>query len=334
MAKLIFDEVTKRHVEAGVSRCVLFPKDAEKAVAWNGITSITETSEGAEPTDLWADNIKYATIYSAETFSGTLEAYQFPEEFVPCDGKIEVLPGVRIGQQIRKPFDLCYRTEIFNANGTNIGHKLHFIFNVTASPSEKAFETKNDSPDAITFSWELATTPFVINGFRASASITIDSRKADRIKVDNIERIVYGSEEDDPVIPNPEELLSLIKRLEVMRIFMDILNVHEHWIWDTFNFRTDTVPQAIDSESQRHVYLNPEAGTAFIQPSIAYTYVSETDGVLRYSVYIIDERDSTSSQFKHDVEAHFSSPESEGTLNYISTTHVGNFYYYQYDLYI
>lgn len=172
MAKLVWDKTGERYYETGVNRGVLYPQDSHgkypKGVVWNGLTAVTKSPGGAEASDYYADNIKYASIRSAETYGATIEAYTYPDEFAACDGSAEITQGVMIGQQSRKPFGFAYRTLIGNdtASEEDDGYKLHLVYNSTASPSEKAYQTINESPEAITFSWEITTTPVDISGYK------------------------------------------------------------------------------------------------------------------------------------------------------------------------
>src|SRR5574344_1987350 len=198
MAKIVWDEVSKRIYETGVSKGVLYVQTDEgtygKGVAWNGLTAVTESPSGAEPTPLYADDIKYLNLFSAEEFGATIEAYTYPTEFEECDGSASVAPGVTIGQQSRKPFGLCYRTVLGNdVDGNDYGYKLHLIYGCQAQPSEKAFATINDSPEAITFSWEVKTTPVSVTGAKPTATLTIDSTKTTPEKMAALEAILYGT---------------------------------------------------------------------------------------------------------------------------------------------
>ncbi len=215
MAKLVWDKVGERFYETGTSKGVLYPQDSTgaypKGVVWNGLTAVTESPSGAEATDLYADDIKYASLRSAETFGGTIEAYTYPDEFAACDGSAEVAKGVTIGQQSRNSFGLSYVTQIGNDTSTSEddGYKLHIVYGATASPSEKAYTTINDSPEAITFSWELSTTPVNVPGHKPTATIVINSLKADAAKLKALEDILYGTEEGEPRLPLPEEIITL-----------------------------------------------------------------------------------------------------------------------------
>ncbi len=215
MAKLVWDESGKRVYETGVRNGVLYVQGAEGAyengVAWNGLTAVTESPSGAEPTALYADDIKYLELFSAEEFGATIEAYTYPEEFEACDGSASLGKGVSIGQQDRKAFGLCYRTVVGNdVQGNNLGYKLHLIYGAKAKPSEKAYQTVNDSPEAITFSWEVSTTPVNVDGFKPTASITIDSTKIDSVKLKAIEDKLYGTESAEPTLPLPNEIKQMI----------------------------------------------------------------------------------------------------------------------------
>ena len=216
MSALVWDQIGDRIYETGVDRGVLFPQNAAGeyplGVAWSGLTAVTESPGGAEPSDFWADNLKYASIRAAETFGATIEAYTYPDEVAPCDGSAELAAGVLIGQQRRQPFGFAYRTTVGNdtySEGDD-GYKLHIIYNATASPSEKAYATINDSPDAITFSWELVTTPIVVTGKRPTATIVIDSTKVNAAKLAALELILYGTTGVAPRLPLPDEVASLM----------------------------------------------------------------------------------------------------------------------------
>ena len=219
MSKLVWDQTGERYYETGVKMGVLYPQSASgtypKGVAWNGLTAVTESPSGAEATALYADDIKYLNLYSAEEFSATIEAYTYPDEFAECDGSAELTTGVTIGQQKRKAFGLCYRTTIGNdTDGNDHGYKIHIIYGAMASPSEKAYATINDSPEAITFSWEITTTPVSVSGFKPTASVTIDSTKVDGTKLKQLEAILYGdngsSSAGEARLPLPDEIVTII----------------------------------------------------------------------------------------------------------------------------
>ena len=215
MSKIVWDAVGEHTFETGVRNGVLYLKDAQGAyntgVAWNGLTSVSESPEGAEATDLYADDIKYLTLMSAENFKATIEAYTYPDEFEECDGSATIANGVVIGQQARKPFGLCYRTAIGNdTDGNEHGYKLHIVYGCQASPSEKQYSTINDSPEAITFSWEVNTTPVNVTGKKPTATLIIDSTKGDKAKLTALEAILYGSEQTEPRLPLPDEIATLM----------------------------------------------------------------------------------------------------------------------------
>lgn len=217
MAKLVWDKSGERLYETGVKQGVLYVQDTTgtypTGVAWNGLTAVTETPSGAEATALYADDIKYVNLVSAEELGGTIEAYMYPDEFAECDGSVALTPGMYIGQQDRKTFGLCYRTTLGNdTDSNNHGYKLHIIYGALAAPSEKAYATINDSPEAITFSWEFKTTPVNVTGHKPTASIVIDSTKVDAEKLAALEKILYGDDTGDgPRLPLPDEVLSTLK---------------------------------------------------------------------------------------------------------------------------
>lgn len=211
MAKLTWDNTGERIFETGVKQGVLYPIQSDgkytKGVAWNGLTAVTESPSGAEATALYADDIKYLNLLSNEEFGATIEAYTYPDEFAECDGSAELAAGVMIGQQKRKIFGLCYRTTIGNdVEGNDYGYKLHLVYGCLAAPSEKGYSTINDNPDAITFSWEVTTTPVNVEGFKPTSQITIDSTKADPTKLAALEAILYGSESTEAKLPLPDEV--------------------------------------------------------------------------------------------------------------------------------
>lgn len=212
---LVWDAAGKRFYETGVKKGVLYVQDNKgtypKGVAWNGLTGVTESPSGAEASPTYADDMKYLNLYSAEEFGATIEAYTYPDEFAECDGSAELTTGVTIGQQKRKAFGMCYRTVLGNdVTGEDYGYKLHIIYGAMASPSEKAYATVNDSPEAITFSWEVTTTPVNVEGMKPTASLVIDSTKVDASKLSALEAILYGSESVDPRLPLPNEIKTLM----------------------------------------------------------------------------------------------------------------------------
>lgn len=211
MAKLVWDKTGDRLYETGVKNGVLYVRGTdgtyEGGVAWNGLTAVTESPSGAEPTPLYADDIKYLNLLSNEEFAATIEAYTYPDEFMECDGSKSIATGVYIGQQARKTFGLCYKTTLGNdVDGNDHGYKLHIIYGALAAPSEKAYATINDSPEAVTFSWEISTTPVEVTGAKPTASIVIDSTKVDKAKLAALEAILYGSENAEPKLPLPSEI--------------------------------------------------------------------------------------------------------------------------------
>ena len=217
MAKLVWDKTGDRLYETGVKNGVLYIPTAgvySKGVAWNGLTAVTESPSGAEATALYADDTKYLSLMSAEEFGATIEAYTYPDEFAACDGSAELADGVMIGQQKRSTFGLCYKTTIGNdTEGNDHGYKLHIIYGAQAKPSERAYATINDSPEAITFSWEITTTPVNVTGAKPTASLVIDSTKADPSKLAALEDILYGKDGEpgnEPRLPLPDEIKTLM----------------------------------------------------------------------------------------------------------------------------
>jgi hypothetical protein len=214
MASLTWDQVGERTFETGVDHGVLYLPDAsgayEDGVAWNGLTTVTESPSGAESSPQYADNIKYLNLISAEEFGATIEAFTYPDEFAECDGTAVPSPGVTLGQQGRKQFGLCYRTRLGNdTEGTDHGYKLHLVYGAQAAPSEKAYGTINDSPEAISFSWEVTTSPVPVAGYKPTALMTIDSTTVDASDLSDLEDILYGSASVDARLPLPAEVISL-----------------------------------------------------------------------------------------------------------------------------
>lgn len=215
MSKIVWDAIGEHFFETGTKNGVLYPYNSTTGkyapgVAWNGLTAVTETPEGAEANDQYADDIKYLVLYSAETFKGTIEAFSYPDEFMACDGSDEVAPGVVLGQQGRKSFGFCFRTALGNdTDGQDHGYKLHLWYGCKASPSERAYATINDSPEAITFSWEVTTTPISIEDKKPLSCITIDSTKVDEGKLGDLLDKLYGTENTDPELPDPQWVIDL-----------------------------------------------------------------------------------------------------------------------------
>ena len=219
MSRITWDNTGERYYETGVKMGVLYPIQTggvyTKGVAWNGLTAVTESPSGAEATALYADDVKYLNLMSNEEFGATIEAYTYPDEFAECDGSAALAAGVMIGQQKRKTFGLCYRTTVGNdVDGSDYGYKLHLVYGCLAAPSEKAYATINDSPEAITFSWEVSTTPVNVSGFKPTSQITIDSTKVDETKLKNLEDILYGKDGEgpaatEPKLPLPDEVAAI-----------------------------------------------------------------------------------------------------------------------------
>ena len=224
MTKIKWDQIGERFYETGVSNGVLYVYDAANktygnGVAWNGLTAVNQSPSGAEPTALYADNIKYLNLMSTEEFGATIEAYTYPDEFAICNGEGSLGEGVVVGQQKRSAFGLCYRTKVGNDVDPEKGYKIHLIYGALASPSERAYATVNDSPEAITFSWSISTTPVEVTGMKPTASLTIDSTKCDPDKLAALEALLYGVENGaDASLPLPDEILALLNGKEVSSI--------------------------------------------------------------------------------------------------------------------
>lgn len=213
MSKLVWDKTGERQYENGVDRGVLylFKNGAYgNGTVWNGLTAVNESPSGAEASALYADNIKYLNLMSAEEFGASIEAYMYPDEFAECDGSAEIAPGVYAGQQKRCMFGFSYRTKLGNdVDGGDFGYKLHLLYGCLASPSEKGYATENDSPEAITLSWEISTTPVEVPGLKPTSCVTIDSTKVDAEKLAALEAILYGSDDEEARLPLPAELATI-----------------------------------------------------------------------------------------------------------------------------
>ena len=213
MPKIKWDQTGERYYETGVSKGVLYPYTNNayaNGVAWNGLINVSESPEGAEATPLYADNIKYLNLMSAEEFKATIEAYTYPDEFAACNGEASLEEGVSIGQQKRSQFGLSYQTKTGNDVDSDLGYKIHLVYGALAAPSEKAYATVNDSPEAITLSWEISTTPVEVTGFKPTASLVIDSTKVEPGKLAALEKVLYGDETNEARLPLPDEVLSII----------------------------------------------------------------------------------------------------------------------------
>lgn len=216
MARLQWDQNGERYYQNGTSQVVLYPQKADgtydAGVAWNGVTGIDEAPDGGDTNDLWADNIKYGSIRGAENFKGSISAYNYPDEFNPCDGKVVTSEGIILGQQKRQPFGLSYRTEIGNDAASN-GYIIHVLYNSTISPSDHSFETINDNPDAIEFSWDFESTPAAMNsvaGVKAVSTMEFDSRKLTANQMTALEAKLYGDSNNEATLPTPDALRTVI----------------------------------------------------------------------------------------------------------------------------
>lgn len=255
MPRLVWDEIGQKIYETGVKNGVLYPRTDAGAyplgVAWNGLTTITESPSGAEPTPLWADDQKYLNLLSAEEFGATIEAYTYPDEFAECDGTAAISIGVFINQQRRKAFGLCYKTAIGNdTEDTDYGYKLHLIYNALAAPSDKGYASMNDTPEAISFSWAVTTTPVAVAGFKPTASLIIDSTLVDPAKLALLEAILFGTVSTDPRLPLPDEIKALFDAavpaaLSVTLSPLDDANNVAHDAVITFTFNNEVSNEVI-----------------------------------------------------------------------------------------
>lgn len=283
MAKIKFDAPGKHYFETGVSNGVLFVKDANsgtygKGVAWNGLSSVSESPEGAEETAIYADNIKYLSLRSLEEFKGTIEAYTYPDEFEACDGSKQFgAPGVKASQQARSPFCFSYQTKKGSDENPDLGYIIHIIYGATAAPSEKSYETVNDSPEAITFSWEISTTPIKVDGFGNGIShIEIDSTKLDAAKLKEIEDALYGTDSEEPHILMPDELLEILQgEKKVLSIEAALAVSGKTYSVDESIDKVDFVITAVYDDGTKEAISDYECNV-----ELPYTFVSGdvTDG--------------------------------------------------------
>ena len=294
--RLEWDKTGERLYETGVKNAVIYPAGTGEAAGtypmgyvWNGISSVSESPSGAEANAIYADDIKYLELRSAEEFGATVEAYMYPPVFAECDGSASVADGVMIGQQTRKRFALCYRTILGNDDQTdNYGYKLHMIYNAMAAPSERSYQTVNDSPEAISFSWELTTTPVAVTGFKPTASIVIDSTKADATKLAALEDILYGTADSDPRMPLPAEVITLMGGDATVEISLNRANL-KLTEGQTFTLKATTMPAGqtvtFTSDADSYASVNSTsgkvtavaAGTAVITASMTVDGTTYTD---------------------------------------------------------
>ena len=290
MSRLVWDNTGDRLYETGVKMGVLYPYNSalgqyDAGVVWNGLSSISESPSGAEANAIYADDIKYLELRSAEEFGATVEAYTYPDEFAICDGSAEVATGVRIGQQSRKRFGLCYRTIVGNDTETDShGYKLHLIYNAMAAPSERQYQTVNDSPEAITFSWELTTTPIAVDGYKPTASLIIDSTKADATKLSALEDILYGDSSNEARLPLPAEVISVMGGDATVEIDLNRANL-KLTVGQTYTLKASTVPAGTavtfssDADSYATVGTNTGKVTAVAEGLAVITASMTVDGV-------------------------------------------------------
>lgn len=281
MTQITWDQVGERIYETGVDHGVLYRQDAGGAYAngyaWNGLTAVTESPSGAEATPQYADNIKYLNLVSAEEFGGTIEAFTYPDEFAECDGTATPSAGISVGQQTRKTFGLAYRSLMGNdVDGTDFGYKLHLIYGALAAPSEKAYNTVNDAPEAITFSWELTTTPVEVPGLKPSAALTIDSTKVDAAALALLEQTLYGTAGTDPRLPLPAEVIAFFTGSVV-----EVVPTEPSVAGNVITIPTIVgVEYKVDGEVVTGTYtMTAETGDVIVtaNPTTGYTFPAVTD---------------------------------------------------------
>ena len=261
---------------------------------------------------------------SLENFNGTIEAYTAPQEFGVCDGSFTLIPGLNLGQQTRKLFNFCYRTEICKVNPQEEAYKIHLIYNASTGPAIRKHSTNSkDSPELVKYSWNFKTIPYKTRNYRAFSEIVLDSTSIDPFNLSELESILYGTKDNPPYMPSPDEVLNIANMDTVTRMILEVLLRHRHWNWDEFNFANDTVPKAIERESLKHVFKNPTTETEYIQPSVAYYLISADKDSQRYSITVIDNKDV--SEFASDLQTAMN-------LVLTGTEVVGEFTYYHYEL--
>lgn len=275
MTALTWDGLGEKEYETGVDHGVLYLPDPgtgayDEGVAWNGLVGVTESPSGAEPSAQYADNIKYLNLLSAEEFGATIEAFTYPDEFAECDGTAEPQPGVLVGQQNRRKFGLSYRTKIGNdLEGNDFGYKLHLVYGCQAAPSEKAYTTINDSPEAITFSWELSTTPVPVTGLSPTSLLVIDSTKVDSADLAALEDMLYGTVGDDPRLPTPDEVLA------VFGAGVTIVDMGTFANQPSYNSGTHVV--TLPAVTGVQWYINGEAVSSGAQPALGVGETAEVE---------------------------------------------------------
>lgn len=335
MSRLVWDKTGERFYETGVKNGVLYLLNYNgtygRGVVWNGITAVNVTPEGAEATDIYADDIKYASFRSVEKLNATIECFQYPVEFNACEGHGQAIPGLSLGQQARRSFGFCYKTSIGSDMDTSPGsdYKLHIIYNALCLPSEKAYQTTNDSPDAVTHSFELSTTPVKTGEYRPVSYIVIDSRKVSREKLARIEELLYGTELTDAQLPNPYSVIFFGKKIDLEEEIANAIadSFMNEWVWDTFNFRKDNIRTASARAAQSHIYYDVVDLENATLPAIVYTLTSgvpsEDTTILPYTVTVIESDDE--SDIQDQIET------VEG-MTFVEDTTADDIYYHTYHI--
>lgn len=331
MARLKWGQLQNRIVETGVSKCVLYPKGSS-GVVWDGVISVSSGFDGGDETDLYSNNKAYAKLVGMERYTGTIESYAIPDEMKKCVGRRTLASGIVVSQQKRLYFGLSYRTEILDSNSMPKGYKIHLIYNAVGKPSEITYQTEGDSPDPLTYSFDFTTLPVDMDDYEQFSEIIIDSTTVDPINLEELERILYGLGEDEPTLPGPDYVLNMINMNKVVRMIVDALSLHGHWIWDEFNFDVDTVPIAVDRESKRHVFKNADESTEFIQPSVSFKLLHADKTSQTYSVEVIDSKETSELSENLETELNLLKDVDDLSGDWITPTDSKGFVHYPYIL--
>lgn len=288
--RLLWDNNGERRFEIGVSKVVLFVDG--KGEAWNGVTNITESPDGAEPNNIAADNIlEYAKLRSVEDYKGSITCYDTPKKFRRCTGESVGIPGLSLRGQKRKHFGLCYRTEIGADEIRGEGYKLHLIFNSTVDPSESTYDTENDSPDILETTYDFTSIPVEFPSGKRSSTLEINSLSVDPLTLALLEDQIYGTDVSDSVLPTPAEVVATLSRCSFHKTLMDFYSNLGDWVWDTFSFVDDTIQSAIERESFNHVFYQPTNADAIDEKAYVYIPISEVPEGVYYKIMVLNDPD-------------------------------------------
>lgn len=311
--RLRWDNNGERRYEIGVSKVVLFVDG--KGEAWNGVTNITESPDGSEPTDIAADNIAaYAKLRSIEEHKGSISCYDTPRRFRRCTGEDVGIPGLNIRGQARKHFGLCYRSEIGADEVRGEGYKLHLIFNATVDPSESSYDSENDSPDVVEKEYEFTSIPASFPSGKKSSVMEINSLQVDPLTLSLLEDQLYGTAVSESVLPSPSEVVATLSRCSFHKTLMDLYSKLGDWLWDTFSFEEDTIESAIERESFNHVFYQPTNADAIKEKAYIYVPISETSTGVNYKILVVNDSDGVLEGFLE--EGLGVSKETDGTYRY------------------